>query len=135
MAAGSGGLWDNLQRRIIVISTMERSVRIAFMSGAMAIILAIIVNVFHALLGPEVTIVLGTVPLGALLIFAIGEFGAFFALALALVLLTGRSRLIAQAVIVVVFTIFSAINAFDILCFAFLLPIGMVCAFGYLRER
>src|SRR3954468_2171880 len=90
MAAGADGLWGNLRRRIIVISTMERSVRITFMSGAALVVLAIIVNVFHDLLGPEVTTQVGTVPLGVLAILALGEFAASFFLALALVLLRGR---------------------------------------------
>src|SRR4051812_33686068 len=84
LAAGSVSIWGNLQRRIIVISTMERSVRITFMSGAALVILAVFVNVFHGLLGPDVTTLIGTVPQGVLAILALGEFAAFFVVALAL---------------------------------------------------
>src|SRR2546423_15190683 len=106
MAAGSGGIWGNLQRRIIVISTMERSVRITFMAGAALVVLAIIVNVFHDRLGPDVTTVVGTVPLGALAILALGEFAAFFVVGLALVLLRGRARLIVHGAMLVVAVLF-----------------------------
>lgn len=135
MAAGSGGVWGNLHRRIIVISTMERSVRITFMSGAALVVLAVIVNVFHGLLGPEVATPAGTVPLGVLVLLAIGEIAAFYVVALALVLLSGRSRLIVHGVILLLVVAFSAMSNFDMLSFAILLPSGMVWAFGYLRER
>lgn len=135
MAAGSGGVWGNLRRRIIVISTMERSVRITFMSGAALVVLAVIVNIFHGLLGPEVTTPAGTVPLGALVLLAIGEIAAFYVVALALVLLSGRSRLIVHGVILLLVVAFSAMSNFDMLSFVILLPLGMLWAFGYLRER
>lgn len=41
---GADGLWGNFRRRIIVISTMERSVRITFLSGAALVVVAIIVK-------------------------------------------------------------------------------------------
>jgi hypothetical protein len=135
MAAGADGLWGNLRRRIIVISTMERSVRITFMSGAALVVLAIIVNIFHDRLGPEVTTAVGTVPLGALAILALGEFAAFFFVALALVLLRGRARLIVHGAMLAVAVVFMAGNAFDALSFAILLPIAMLWGFGLLAER
>jgi ABC-type multidrug transport system fused ATPase/permease subunit len=135
MAAGSGGVWGNLQRRIIVISTMERSVRITFMSGAALVVLAVIVNIFHGRFGPDVATPAGTVPLGVLALLAIGEFAASYVVALALVLIGGRSRLIVHGVMLLLVVAFSAMSNFDLLSFAVLLPMGMVWAFGYLRER
>ncbi|MHB8269417.1 hypothetical protein [Bradyrhizobium sp.] len=135
MAAGAGGVWGNLQRRIIVISTMERSVRITFMSGAALVVLAVIVNIFHGRFGPDVETPAGAVPLGVLGLLAIGEFAAGYFVALALVLLSGRSRLIVHGVILLLAVAFSAMSNFDLLSFAILLPIGMVWAFGHLHER
>jgi hypothetical protein len=135
MPEASVGFWGHLRRRIIVISTMERDVRIAFMAGFTLVVLAIALNIFHEHLGPSIHILIGTIPLGVIAVLALGEFAVFFLISLAIFLLKARWRYIAHALILISFLGFTAVNDFEILSFALVVPMAMLWVFSFLGHR
>ncbi len=130
MTEASHGLLSTVRRRIVVVSTMERGVRIAFMAGAALVSLAILINIFHAYLGPAVTLRVGTIPVGALAVLAAGEFAVFFLLTLTLILLRGRWQGIANGALAALLLAFLWGTGFEPMSFLALVPAAL--AWGFL---
>src|ERR1700757_4981710 len=115
MTDGSVGFWGHLRQRIIVISTMERDVRATFIIGLTIVTLAIGLNIFPERLGPLISIPVGSIPLGVIVVLALGEFAVFFFISLAVLLLKGRWRYIVHVILLITFAMFAAMNLFDVL--------------------
>jgi hypothetical protein len=135
MTDAPSGLLSTVRRRIVVVSTMERGVRIAFMAGAALVSLAILINIFHAHLGPAVSIRIGTIPVGALVVLAAGEFAVFFLLTLTLILLRGRWQGSANGALAALLLAFLWGNDFQAMAFLALVPAALAWGFLLIHGR
>jgi hypothetical protein len=71
------GFVGELRSRMIIGSPMDGDVRLTFLLGALTLIVAMAVDVLRGLLGPPIETVAGSIPMGAVAVFAAGQFFAF----------------------------------------------------------
>jgi hypothetical protein len=131
----SPGVLAHLRQRIIVVSTMERDVRITFIAGSTMVIVAVLLNIFRDYLGPSITTLVGTLPLGVVAVLSLGEFIVLFFISLSILLLKGRWRFIAHGLTLVLFALFAVLNGFDVASLVLLVPMAMLWMFTYLGGR
>jgi hypothetical protein len=71
------GFLGELRSRMIIGSPMDADVRLTFLLGALTLIVAMAVDVLRGLLGAPIETLAGSIPAGALAVFAAGQFFAF----------------------------------------------------------
>ena len=127
---GQSSFWAQVRRRIIVISDMDRDVRLAFASGSAIIFLVMAVHLFGRNLGPLVFTLVGSVPIGAVVLLALGEFTVFSLLFLGLFRISRARRATAlgiSAFLLGIFLIFNNASADSLPLF---IPIAAVAVLG-----
>ncbi len=134
MAEISEGFIGTIRKRIVVVSTMERDVRIAFMSGLAAVAIAVALNLFSPL-GPPVTTVVGRIPLGTLIALLLGEALILTFLATGLIETKRGWRYWLHGAIGLLLLVFLQANDFAPGAFALFIPLAMTFVFSVLRHR
>ena len=133
MSEAPMGLLTTIRKRIIVISTMERDVRLAFASGSAAVVVAVAFNLFSPL-GPPVATLVGEIPLGTLVALFLGEFVVATLVAAVLIETTGHWRNALYGAIGVLLILFLWSNNFTPSAFAVVMPLGSALFFSLRRQ-
>ena len=134
MTEASVGFVTNIRNRIVVISTMERDVRITFAVGSAAVAIAVALELFSPL-GPPVETIVGAIPVGTLVALAFGEFLVLTLLTIGLIETRSRWRFAINAGFGALLCGFVYLNDFAPSAFAPFVPFGMALVFSVLRER
>ena len=91
--------WSEIRRRMIIVSTMDASLRLTLAAGSATIIVSLFFAALHSYLGEPIPTLYASIPLGALIMFAVGEFIALTLLFAATLTLKGRPCYIALSLI------------------------------------
>lgn len=76
-ASERASFWDEIRSRIIIRAPMDRDVRVTFQLGALTLLIAVIVAVMREHLGPPIFTIAGALPLGAVAVYALGQYVVF----------------------------------------------------------
>ena len=97
--AEADSLWSVVRRKVVVVSTMDREVRITFAAGSAIVAAATLLNILHPGYGSTVRTIAGDVPLGVLALFVIGQLIVVTLFFTAIMRCRGRLRLAALTLV------------------------------------
>jgi hypothetical protein len=128
------GFGASIRKRIVVISTMERDVRVTFALGSAAVAVAVALNLFSPLGRPVMTVI-GEIPAGTLIVLLLGEFLVLTLLGAGLIETKSRWRFAMHAFLGVLLGLFLFFNDFAPGAFALFIPFAMTLGFSLMRQR
>ncbi len=134
-AAEATSFWGEIRSRMIIGTPMDAGVRVTFLLGALTLVVAMGVDVVRSFLGPPVTTLAGVFPLGALAVYAIGQFVVFTLYFSALLQVKRHTRNIALAITALVVFATPALQDFRPFDFVLLLPLAGVWVFGDTKDQ
>lgn len=85
--------WSNFRQRIIVVSEMDREIRLTFITGAAVVAVAVFLNLFTLAQRGGVSTLVGRIPVLTLVFFSLGEMIVTFLLFAGVARLAGWIRL------------------------------------------
>ena len=133
--AETDSLWSVVRRKVIVVSTMDREVRITFAAGSAIVAAATLLNILRPGFGSPIQTIVGTVPLGVLALFVIGDLIVMTLFFTAIMCCRGRLRLAALTLASVVTVLYLWFNEFTPTAFLMVIPTAMLWWLAILAQH
>ncbi|MBI1212377.1 MAG: hypothetical protein GC190_13010 [Alphaproteobacteria bacterium] len=136
MAHAPVNFWSNVRKRIIVVSQMDREVRLTFIAGVAVVTVAIALNLVDLVGGgtPIQTLV-GRIPVLTLIFLSLGELVVGFLLFSGIARLRGWPRYAVLAGLAVALTLLLLLGDALLLGAGFYLPLVAVAIVAWLADR
>jgi hypothetical protein len=129
------GFVRELRSRMIIGSPMDADVRLTFLLGALTLVVAMAVDVLRGLLGPPVDTLAGSIPVGAIAVFVVGQFFAFTLFFRGTLQLRRHVRNgVLAATAFAVFAV-PAVQDFQLLDFLLVVPIGTLWYYADTKDQ
>ncbi len=133
--AESDSFWGVVSQKIIVVSTMDREVRITFAAGASIVAAATLLNILRPDYGSPVHTVAGTVPFSVLLLLTIGELIVMTMFFTGVISCGGRVRLVALAAVTAITGLYLWLADFVPAAFLMVIPTGLLWWLSALSQQ
>ena len=133
--AETDSFWGVVRHKVIVVSTMDRDVRITFAAGASIVAAATLLNILRPDFGSPVHSVAGAVPLSVLLLLTVGELIVMTMFFTGVMSCRGRVRLAALAAVTVITAFYLWLADFAPAAFLLVIPTALLWWLAALTEQ